>query len=689
MVKKYYLIDIVLGFLRKHWPAIAIVVFVLVMHSDLLLWAIPATGDHMIHLYKGWHMAEHMLPSGRLTGWSNMAFAGYPAGVYYPILGDLLIAATRYLTFGVLSWERTYALAFLILLVAMPLAVYAIARRTTGQMGSLAAAVLALGDVGGWPQGGHYSTVHWAGWPFVLGLTLMMISMRQCEKVLAEQLSGRWGRFLAFSVLLALSVLAHPMTVFFLILAGPLFVVSFAVARRREVRWYRVFGRAGFAAGLAVLLTLFWTLPWMTSGSEWTHGWPSVGFGGLWMSLPDMVSKLTENELFKNFYWVSCILGLAGVVLGLVSRQLWPTFLAVLLIIAFVATGLCYELGDSLIGRKVQIERMAAFMKFIWFALAGLTVSRVGQGVSWLLRRFLFKRQGAGEWRRLHSILSVAFGVIFVAVLLVMGWEDSYSKVKRIGRLGGPIWSNIVEAEQWIGEQPRGPLDRVLYQPGRLCLEGNISSEECDEVYHRHIFASGPVRTGLPKLKLGYEATAIFRNLPLRHRWPADSFLIRRMVTERGALEKLHVRWIVSVVEWPKRADIKEVKRFGKAIVYSVDGGQGPPVRMVGPGELEVEEFRDERIRVRVKGAGAESRIEYPIAYYYPWRAYHEGAEQKIERYGALSKVHEVLMTVEARDGVTELRYERPWHERAAGWLSLLTWMTILTAALALSDYRR
>jgi hypothetical protein len=35
-------------------------------------------------------------------------------------------------TFGLLSWERTYAIAFFLLLVAMPLSVYAIARRAAG-----------------------------------------------------------------------------------------------------------------------------------------------------------------------------------------------------------------------------------------------------------------------------------------------------------------------------------------------------------------------------------------------------------------------------------------------------------------------------------------------------------------------------------------------------------------------------
>ncbi|MBW2459411.1 MAG: hypothetical protein JRI68_33270, partial [Deltaproteobacteria bacterium] len=599
-----------IDFLVRHWPPVVICLLVLGMHFDMLTWAIPATGDHMIHLYKGWHMAEHMLPSGRLTGWSNMAFSGYPAGVYYPILSDLLISAVRYLTLGLLSWERTYALTFLVLLVASPLAVYAITRRATGQTGGMVAAALALGDVGGWPQGGHYSTVHWAVWPFVLGLTLTMFAVRECERVMEKPLAGNRGRFLWLTVLLALAVLAHPMTVFFLGLAGPLFVITFALARWRRIKWQWVVGRAALAASIAIVMTLFWIVPWMTSGSEWTHGWPSVGFGGLWMSLKEMVTSLIHNELFKNFFWVSCVLGLIGLVLGLISRRLWPTFLAVLLIVAFVATGLCYELGDSLLARKVQIERMAAFMKFIWFALAGVAVDRSGHGVIWLLGRLPERLRSGPRFERSLKISSKVAGLVLVAVLVTLGWDDSYGKVAQIGRLGGGIWDNIVDAESWLGQQPRGPLDRVLYQPGKMCVEGNISSKQCDEIYHRHIFASGPLRTGLPKLRFGYEATAIFRNLPLRHRWPADTFLIRRMLTEPEALSNLHVRWIVSMVEWPDRNDLKLEKRFGDVIIYSVKSGKRPPVWLDGPGRLELETFGDERIRVRVEGATEKSWIK-------------------------------------------------------------------------------
>lgn len=679
----------ILDFIVRYWPPLVIIAFIFGLHWDLVVDAIPATGDHMIHLYRGWHMAEHMLPSGRLTGWSNMAFTGYPAGVYYPILGDLLIAGFRYLTFGLLTWERTYAVGFLFLLVAMPLSVYFIAKRAVGQTGSVVAAVLCLGDVGGWPQGGHYSTVHWAVWPFMLGLTLTMFAIGACEKALATDFRKQTGPLLVFALLLALTVLAHPMTVFFIVLAGPLFVTSFAIANRHRIPWHWVLGRGGVAAGIGVVLTLFWTVPWFVSGKEWTHGWPSVGFGGLWMPLGKMVSALATNELFKNFHPIAWVLGLVGTVLGLFSRRLWPTFLALLLIAAFVGTGLCYDLGDSVISRKVQIERMAAFMKFVWFALAGLTVDRLGFGLEWAFQKLPAAFRAKHSTILLHRAFRTLAGLLLVVFLTAIAWDDSFGKVAQIGRLGGEVWGNIVNAENWLKDQPRGRLDRVLYQPGRMCTSGSIASAKCDEVYHRHIFASGPVRTGLPKIKFGYEATAIFRNLPVKHRWPSDALFIRRLLTEPQALVNYHIRWIVSLVDWPKRPDLKEVKRFGTVVIYKVLTAPPEPVLVVGNGKATIEHFEDEYIRIRVTDADEETQVRLPIAYYYPWHAYQDGREIPIQTHGALPNEHQILMGVNARNGVIEFRYKRAAFERVSGFLSLIAWMSLFASLMVLSDRTR
>lgn len=683
-------------FLKKHWPPFLLAGFVLVLHRDMLLWAVPGTGDHLIHMYRGWLMSEHLIPSGRITGWSHMAFAGYPAGVYYPILGDLLISGFRFITFGALSWERTYTLLFLILLVSMPLVVYAVARKVSGQMGALAAAVLSVGDVGGWPQGGHYSTVHWAVWPYTFGLTLAWLSLSVSETVMRHPVRRRPEAFLGFAVLLAATALAHPMTAFFLGLGAPILVVAFTIAQRKQTPLHLPALRAGGAAAIGVGLAAFWIVPWMTGGGEWTFEWPTVGFGGAWLrpnevpfSMWEMTVGLFTNTLFKNFYWLAWGLGFLGIALGVISKKMWPTYLVALLIIAFVFTGICNSLGDTPIHRKVQIERMAAFMKFIWFVLAGFAVDRVGRAVAWALDKTSKDASAGRLWRRLRPWASQAAGLAFVITVIAVGWKDVYAKIAEIGQLGGETWDDIVRAETWLAEQPKGPLDRVLYQAGELCLRGKINSEACNEIYHRHIFASGPVVTGLPKLKFGYEATAIFKNLPLRQRWPADAFIVRRMVLEPDAFENLHVRWVVSLADWPQRDDMEEVKRFGEVRVYSVEHGKKPPVRLKGPGRISVKEFSDERIVVEVTGASDETEILYPVAYYYPWHAYRDGKSLKIDVREVLPGTsHKILMAVDGADGVTELLYERPLRERLAAWLSAVMWLGVLMGFASLIAVR-
>jgi hypothetical protein len=670
------LLDTLKQLVVSHWGISAVVVCALVQHWDLLTWAVPATGDHMIHMYKGWLMAEQLIPSGRVTGWSNTAFAGYPAALYYPALGDLLVAATRWVTFGLLSWERTYAVFFAILLVAVAVCVYVVARKIAGQLGGFVAAILHLGDVGAWPQGGHVSTVHWAVWPFILGMILTMFSVVACEGAITRPIRERPLRFLGFAVLLAGALLGHPMAHFFLGLSAPLVVLVVAVAGRASANPWRVIGRAAFAGGLALVLAAFWIVPWLTTGGEWTLGWPAVGFGGIWYPLPQMVERLASNSLFDDFYPVAWVLGGLGLIPALLSRRRWPTFIAVLLLIAFVFTGIVDSYDEGVIARKAQMERMAAFLKLLWFVLAGYAVHMGAQGLDWAAQK------ASARWRskaaRIAEILRIARPAAAIAVVVAIfavGWHDYYRRTAKVGRLGGELWPDIVRADEWLAAQPHGPLDRVLYQPGKLCVKGSLVTDECSEVYHRHLFASSPIRTGLPKLKFGYEATAIFRNLPLAHRWPYDTELIQRLLTRPESLETLHVRWIVSLVDWPKRPDLQLVKRFGDVWVYSVEAGKKPPVSLEGPGSLEVLAFEDERVVVRVKGAGAGSAIDYPIAYFYPWRAYRDGAELPISRHGVLPGVRKILMSVEARDGVTELLYVRPPWERAANWASLIAWI--------------
>ncbi len=675
--------------LTDHWGVTVLVLFVLGLHWDMVLGASPATGDHMIHLFRGWLMAEHLIPSGRVTGWSHLAFAGYPAGVYYPILGDLLVTLTRWLTLGLLSWERAYTLVIFIVVLAMPLAVYCLARRVAGQPGSLVAAILSVGDVGRWPQGGHLSTLIRGVWPFMLGLSLAVFALLMLEPVLRQPLRAAPKRFIAGVVLIALSVLGHPMSVFFLAVGGLVFTVIFAIDQRRRLGLGPIVQRTALLASAALVLVAFWVVPWLTSESKWTFGWPAVGFGGHWFSLVDLVKSAFRNELFANFSWVAWILGTIGFVLSFVERRPWPLSLSVVVIACLLLVSASYGVGDSVLLRKVQIVRFAAFMKFCWFALAGLAVHSLGQwamvGISAMAKK---RRWPLPE--PLPRLVGPVAAVLCGALLVATHWADSYRKVAQIGRLGGTLWAQIVESEQWLAEQPRGPLDRVLYQPGPLCRdEITRTTAPCEETYHRHIFASGPLRTGLPKVKFGYEATAIFSHLPMTQLWPGDTELRTAYLASKEVFDNLSIRWIVSIVPWPEVDWMTEVKQFGSVTIYEVGRGPRQPVTLRGTGGVEVLAFEDERIAVRVSGASGEVQLRLPVAHYYPWQAYHNGRPVPIDTHGVIEDRRRILMSVRVGNGLTELRYERPWYERAAGWVSLVGWIGVLLGLGLLLGRRR
>ncbi|MCP4605048.1 MAG: hypothetical protein GY847_31750 [Proteobacteria bacterium] len=667
-----YLTAQILSNIKKYWSGFVLIAVILALYSDILFGENMATGDHMVHLYQGWNMSEILLPSYRLNGWSHMAFAGYPAGVYYPILGDLLVAFVRKITFSELSWERTYSLAFLITVILGPFSIYMIARRFVGKAASLIAGLLAVGDLGGWPQGGHYSTVHWGVWAFPLSLTLTLFSLRTLEETLTHPVKATPRSFLKSGILMGLAALAHPVSLFYLGISCPVFVALFVFFHRKKILIRDTLLRIFLAATVSISLSIFWIMPWLVHGASWTFGFEADGFGGSWLPIKQMIFKLVTNDLFHDFYLVSFVLGAVGFFLAAASRKFWPTFLVVLFIVVFFTAGTADIFGKSAMTDKVQIERMAALLKAIWFLLAAYTAELAARGLLWLVSRN----------SPIHST-ETAVTICLVVFIVCFGWRDNYAKIAQMDYLGGPVWESIVTAEEWLGKQQKGPLDRVLYQPGELCLQGTRKSGRCTEMkrhetYYQQFFASGPVRTGLPKLRFGYQACAVFKNQPLFHKWAKDSMLIPKILNDPDAMTNLHVRWIVSLAEFPKRHDLAEVKRFSNIRVYSVEAGKGPPVRLEGPGTIQVNRFSDENVVVRVEGAKDQSRILYPIAHYYSWHAYWEGKPIEISTRPVVQGGPKILMAVQARNGTTELRYERPWHERAANWMSLTSCVLLL-----------
>src|SRR3989442_1854842 len=102
------------------------VLFVLVNLKPHLLLAntTPAGGDMGAHVWGPAYLRDHLLPHGRITGWTPDWYPGFPALVFYFPLPSLLIVLLN----GVLPYGIAFKLVTVLGLVALPVCAYAFAR---------------------------------------------------------------------------------------------------------------------------------------------------------------------------------------------------------------------------------------------------------------------------------------------------------------------------------------------------------------------------------------------------------------------------------------------------------------------------------------------------------------------------------------------------------------------------------
>src|SRR5437763_10930727 len=106
----------------------ASVLFILSQLQPRLLLANTTTsgGDTGAHVWGPAYLRDHLLPHGRISGWTPDWYDGFPALTYYFPLPSLAIV--------VLVWLIPYNVAFMLVTVAgvlsLPLAAYAFGRLT-------------------------------------------------------------------------------------------------------------------------------------------------------------------------------------------------------------------------------------------------------------------------------------------------------------------------------------------------------------------------------------------------------------------------------------------------------------------------------------------------------------------------------------------------------------------------------
>ena len=222
-------------------------IILLVMNPWLILAAnTPTGGDMGAHVFGPAYLRDTLLPEGRILGWSNDWFAGFPAFYFYfPLPSLTIVALDLFLPYGV-----AFKIVTVLGLLALPPAVYFHTRAMTlgkhvALVASGAAAVFAFYESYSIYGGNIASSL--AGefsysWSFSLSLVylgLLMKAVRDDRKYV------KWA-----ALALALTALSHVLTTLVVIFASLL-----------VLGWRRGFWRTLAVWFWGFTIAAFWALP--------------------------------------------------------------------------------------------------------------------------------------------------------------------------------------------------------------------------------------------------------------------------------------------------------------------------------------------------------------------------------------------------------------------------------------------
>src|SRR5438477_5368889 len=205
------------------------VLFVLVNLKPHLLLAntTPAGGDMGAHVWGPAYLRDHLLPHGRITGWTPDWYAGFPSLVFYFPLPSLAIVALNV----ILPYSIAFKLVTVLGVLSLPAAVFAFGRlsgmKDPGPACLAAASLPFLFDRTFTIYGGNIPSTLAGEFAFSISLSLMFLFLGYFARGLEN---GR-HRSLA-AVLLAVTGLCHVVPAMFAV-GGAALLLLFRIDKQR------------------------------------------------------------------------------------------------------------------------------------------------------------------------------------------------------------------------------------------------------------------------------------------------------------------------------------------------------------------------------------------------------------------------------------------------------------------------
>lgn len=407
------------------------------MAPHLLLVAnTPTGGDMGAHVLGPAYLRDVLLPSGRVMGWSNHWFAGFPIFYFYFPLPSLTIVVLDLL----LPYGVAFKLVSVVGLVALAPASYFLAR-SMGFRRPVAAIAAASGgayvfmetptpNIFGGTMASSLAGEFSYSWSFAFSLVYLGFLIRT---VYGDRKFFPWA-----GAALAATALCHVIPTIGVVVASLFVVVG-------KVWWPdRVVPELGTSDG-GRILRLFKRSPWWIVAGTWALGFALAAFWAL--PLVARLSHTTDmnwqplagfDELFPVELWPIAVLGLAGMTaaLGRTGRSLPLAALTVAPIPAF------FLLGQ---GAKLWNGRALPHWFFGLHFFAGVAA---GLLLAWVVRRLPARLSGA--WIR-SAIAVLVVGIIlgpnvggvardFETATGLAGWSgwSSLRVEQLVNRISGP-----------------------------------------------------------------------------------------------------------------------------------------------------------------------------------------------------------------------------------------------------------
>jgi hypothetical protein len=354
----------------------------------------PAGGDMGAHVWGPAYMRDHLLPSGRLFGWTPDWYAGMPYPTFYFPLPTLLIVLVDL----VLPYGVAFKLVSVLGLVTLPIAACAFGR--LAGLPALAPACLGIAtlpflfDRSFTIYGGNVASTLAGEFSFSISLSVALVFLGLYARGLETGRHRAWA-----AGLLAVTGLCHVVPVL-LAVSGALLLTLLRLDRRRLLRFAVPVVAVAGALGAVWWLPFLWRIPYTND-----MGW----------------EKLTtyRQTLFGDRDAWLLVLAAIGVVASIAFRRRAGIFLTVLGAFWALAFWLMPQ-GRLWNGRVLPLWILSLYL------LAGVAVAEVGRALGRLWVETPDSAEGldaddlVDRRRRAEHVATLATPVVALLVTVVL-----------------------------------------------------------------------------------------------------------------------------------------------------------------------------------------------------------------------------------------------------------------------------